>query len=512
MGNSPDEFRVSLSDLHYTPIDKYVARNAFMQTRIKNYATLYGNDFVQQYNEVVVAALLHILNHSEWDVIFRDKSLESLVTKVDECTGHAIFNPDTNTFSITGRPICDVFAMKFIIPNTFSRKFDSSKHQQTADSIALRKVFEKAKLQMSLFRLDLVDDETQDDISNGFKIDNYTVTKKQYIKKCIQLMNLIKFASPKEETKLHRVYNDRISTLNSYLDTLKKTESESELIDADFINQVPENFLSLYNKFESTLNNRIGMYFAANAIRKNIDKNEELLKTLGITISVTNKSKAPDPIKENGFETFYIYIDTLVGTIEIQVQSEGQYYEATKGNASHNGNYKITIFDEFSGQKSPSASKEQLTRYIPKKGSAELKGSTVTISNKSTRENFYSTFLDELPESSKQPNSYSASISDPDMDLAEKYRQNPNFYRFYLESFYTTACAQGLLPDDDASTKSYTIQDIWNYIHSPDFAKVQVISNLWEIIKEKPSQTFYTLLSQVLPEKTPPRHMAHTSI
>lgn len=512
MSTPQDNFIVQ-PNIRFIPGDNInIVRHDVAQAIYNNYFRLYTNDYVKEYNQIVLAALALALNHPEWKILFRDKSAESLRKKAEECTESAEFNTSEDNFLVTGRPICDAFAMTFIIPNSYSESIKSSSdvgakpglHDtlQLEAEIRKREKFNTSKQEMASFRDRLVSDTCQDDVSSNYRIDVYSVTKKEYIENCKRALHLLISASPDEATELKEVYSSKIDNLNIYLSNLQDAGQESELIDADFIRQTPENFLFLYNKFVSTLNNRVGMYSAAIEVRNMLSNpDNNLLKDLGIHISSANQSKKPDPIKANGFETYYLYIDTLLGPIELQIKSVGQEYEATYGNASHSGNYKEANFPNYL---TSFGAEVDFSKFIPHKGSANLNDNTAILSLCSTRENFFSTYIAGLPNYPNNSNSHNTSQAV--QQLGKAYKDNCEAKYFGLLNFYAKACNVGFLPRGDAFEEQYTAEDIKSYLNGQDFQKLLYISDLWDHVQP----TSPTELIRALPQLPSP-HMGSSN-
>ena len=456
-----------------------LVKNNVAQTIYNNYLRLYTNDYVQEYLQAVVAALMLTFKHPECKILFRNKSANSLYDKARECTEHAIFDSSIDNFLVTGRPICDAFAMTFIIPNSYAERIQSvedvSCDYNSPDALKLdaeikkRQRFDGYRQKMTSFRDRLVSDTSQDD--------KYSVTKKEYIENCISALHLLILASPNEAIQLKEVYSSRLNTLKNCLSDLQNERRESELIDEDFIAQTPENFLSLYNKFVSTLNNRVGMYSAAIKIRDMVRTDNDLLKALGVSISSINK-EPPDPIKANGFESYYLYFDTPAGTFEAQIRTKGQDDEATYGNASHSGNYKEANFPSYL---TSFGAEVDFSKFIPHKGSAILNDNTAILSLCSTRENFFSTFIAGLP--NYPNNSKLHNNSQAVQQLGKAYKDNCEAKYFGLLNFYAKACEAGLLPRGDASEKKYTAKDIKLYLNGQDFQELLYISDLCEQVQ-----------------------------
>ena len=99
-------------------------------------------------------------------------------------------------------------------------------------------------------------------------------------------------------------------------------------------------------------------------------KSGELLEKLGVKLS---EKKMKYKVLENGFVALFIFLDTPLGTIELQIQTESRFYIQKFGTAAHSDHNKAPIIINFPHNLSNPTAKElsdlteELDTSVPKK-------------------------------------------------------------------------------------------------------------------------------------------------
>lgn len=170
----------------------------------------------------------------------------------------------------------------------------------------------------------------KDDFSNP-KVYNYSCTKVDYYEKCKQLLNQIKTLISPEAENLLNYYNKQIADIENCLAFMKAANNENQPIDNEDILNNKMNFFKALDDFTSRVHDKLDLA----VLTKQVDslfENNELFEKLHI-------SQSPKAMKKkrtkDGFVSNFLYIDTLFGTIECQLQSQHEYQEGNYGYAAH---------------------------------------------------------------------------------------------------------------------------------------------------------------------------------
>ena len=145
--------------------------------------------------------------------------------------------------------------------------------------------------------------------------------KEYYIEYSKLLLNkFIKLCDPKE-TNLIENYNAKIDILNK----LNKSSTLN-------IENLSTYFERLKRIFGIISKNELYLAVLTKHFQEHLDS--PLLQSLGVSLN----NEKPIKIKrtENGYESNFVYIDTLLGTFECQLQTLQQYNFGNNGFASHN--------------------------------------------------------------------------------------------------------------------------------------------------------------------------------
>ena len=220
--------------------------------------------------------------------------------------------------------INDIFAMKIIAcnrPPTFY-----SNDPEIQELIEEKKKNHRILGEMQEFKSKLI----KDDFSNP-KVYNYSCTKVDYYEKCKQLLNQIKTLISPEAENLLNYYNKQIADIENCLAFMKAANNENQPIDNEDILNNKMNFFKALDDFTSRVHDKLDLA----VLTKQVDslfENNELFEKLHI-------SQSPKAMKKkrtkDGFVSNFLYIDTLFGTIECQLQSQHEYQEGNYGYAAH---------------------------------------------------------------------------------------------------------------------------------------------------------------------------------
>ena len=153
---------------------------------------------------------------------------------------------------------------------------------------------------------------------------------------------------------------------NFIIDYIKEKKSSTE-------DPVDLSFETLLYDFQSYSADNLDLFNTLNQFKRSLSpqtKSGELLHRLGV-----RPSKKPIKYKvlKNGFVALFIFLDTPLGTIELQIQTESRFYIQKFGTAAHSDHNKAPIIINFPHDLSNPTAKElsnltvELDTSVPKK-------------------------------------------------------------------------------------------------------------------------------------------------
>lgn len=298
--------------------------NTFINT-YSNYNDISNSKEAQYYFHNMVAALMieyhkHFPSY-EVKANYRFKSQKSIIDKILEYMNRedkSDITKNNNDYNFLLKQIKDVFAMKIVLGNR-----PSSFHSN--DDKINKLIEEKVSNQEALT---LMQEFLSKLVSNDFSIDStysYNVTKKEYYKKCKELLTYIKGTIHESSTNLLLSYQELEEAIDLLLDSI---ESNELITEEDFPNG-DINFQNLYNDFSSRIYDKLDLEILTRQI-DSILKNSPILKRLGLTLNEFKEKRTPD-----GYVSNFMGINTPLGPIELQLQSMHEYREGNYGYAAH---------------------------------------------------------------------------------------------------------------------------------------------------------------------------------
>ena len=286
------------------PNEEELLKN-LLDKKYEEYAKIYENKNVQDYFHYVIAAIM-LSQHQRYEdftveIPYRFKAPKSIKDKLEDYASRTSISYDTNTNEpkIDLKNINDIFAMKIIAcnrPPTFY-----SNDPEIQELIEEKKKNHRILGEMQEFKSKLI----KDDFSNP-KVYNYSCTKVDY-------------------------YNKQIADIENCLAFMKAANNENQPIDNEDILNNKMNFFKALDDFTSRVHDKLDLA----VLTKQVDslfENNELFEKLHI-------SQSPKAMKKkrtkDGFVSNFLYINTLFGTIECQLQSQHEYQEGNYGYAAH---------------------------------------------------------------------------------------------------------------------------------------------------------------------------------
>lgn len=298
--------------------------------KFKEYTNRFNSPQVQEYFHSLVAAIM-----LEYDKYFRGykiechyrfKSPKSLADKIVDYISRSekhISSPNSTGFDIT--PITDVFAMDLVLadrPSSFHSK------DTKINEIIERKVKNQEFIsKMQEFKSKLIDDE--------FSIKPeyiYSVTKKEYYSKCLEIIDRLISIFPPEAEDLINNYQKYRKLITDSLEFIEETMPDDTLVDES---DYPSNngndidFIRLLEIFSSRLYDEFDLAVLTKQALS-IFNNSERLNKLGFSFLNFKEKRTP-----NGYTSNFVYLKTPLGEIECQLQSKNQFIDGNIGESAH---------------------------------------------------------------------------------------------------------------------------------------------------------------------------------
>ena len=304
-------------------------RKVFEQ-KFDEYNSKFRNPQAQEYFHFLVAAIM--LEYNKYfegysiECNYRFKSPKSLADKIVDYISRPekhINLPDSPLFDISS--INDVFAMNLVLvdrPSSFHSK-NSEINELIQEKVENQNFISK----MQEFKSKLVDDE--------FSIKPeyiYTVTKKDYYGKCLEILDRLITLLPPEAENLINKYNQQKRSIEDSLEFIKETMPEDTLVDETDYPSNGDNeidFIKLLETFSSRVYDKIDLAVLTKQAQS-IFKNSELLQKFGVSFQNFKKKRAA-----SGYTANFIYLKTPLGDIECQLQSKNQFRDGNIGESAH---------------------------------------------------------------------------------------------------------------------------------------------------------------------------------
>lgn len=309
------------------------ALQQYLDKQYKQYDDRYSNKDAQEYLHHVIAAIMLTQNERFKDftveIPYRFKAPKSTKDKIqDEIEKYASKNPiiysiKTQEPLILIREILDIFAMKVVACN---RPPTFYSNDLEIEQLVKEKMENHIFLgEMQKFKANLIEDEFRNP-----KNYQYNCTKVEYLEKCKCLLERIKTLIHPEATNLLKKYDKQIMNINNSLYFIKAANNEDILIDKNDLTNKKMNFFKLLNDFTSRIHDKLDLAVLTKQFNSLFENNERF-KELGVSLNGKTKQKRT----KDGFVSNFVYIDTLLGTIECQLQSQHEYEEGNYGYAAH---------------------------------------------------------------------------------------------------------------------------------------------------------------------------------
>ena len=449
------------------------AKQKYIGNEVNKYRQLYDNPLYREYLENILGAimLIQIKKFPKYlvDIDARIKSPESIKKKIStrlEEDGYGYSYDENGSITFNSRPLLDAFAMKIksegmpemlYSPDPYINDLIQEK-EKNRDFLREMQIF-RGKLNCDAFSYRNSFNIMKEFNKDTKQFEDITVTRIEYYQKCQELLEKLKtFVNPSEKNVIKK-YDNQLNYVQERLMALRAlNEPDTEktkirLVDLENTNM---NFNDLLDEFEDRYNSEVELYNCTMQFLSLFRDDEEFFKRLGVSIDY---SSLEEKRAVTGYESNFIILNTLVGPIEVQIQTLGQHEYGAFGPAAH----------------SKRADKERELPILPTDGTGNTPESIREI------EEFANILAQSIPiyyhvtKDSKEPDRVIAQkyddyqgakayYSQTDQSDSSKLMDNHEYFERFAELSKTDAFQKALI--NKGATLGFTPIDIKKYVES----------------------------------------------
>lgn len=311
------------------------AKTALFDEEVRKYREFYDNPDHQEYLKNLMAAIMLVQNRRYPNYLInissRFKAPKSIKSKVKRRLDEADMAYDENgdNLKIYSRPLLDAFAMKITSKRTPLIFYSTD--QYVNDLIRQRDENQGFLRKMQKFKASLIYDDFTD--RENFRL-RHKVTKIEYYEKCKEILDALRNSIPTEETDLLASYEAKLKDIENRLRLLKATpleHSPEAIFNEDDLKNNDINFFDLLTDYEERYNNNVEIYMATIQFLS-LFENSKIFEALGVTVDYTHLEEKR---AKSGYESNFVILNTPIGPIECQIQTESQRKFGNVGPAAH---------------------------------------------------------------------------------------------------------------------------------------------------------------------------------
>ncbi len=311
------------------------AKSNMFDEEVKRYREFYDNPDYQDYLKNLMAAIMLVQNRRYPNYLInissRFKAPKSIKSKVNKRLKEANMGYDENgdNLEINSRPLLDAFAMKIISKRTPLIYYSTDSYIN--DLINKRDKNQNFLREMQKFKSNLIYDDFTD--RKNFRLRD-TVTKIEYYENCKKILESLLSSISSSEVGLIASYEAKLKDIENRLNLLKATplkNSPEAIFNEDDLKNNDINFFDLLTDYEERYNNNVEIYMATMQFLS-LFENSKIFEKLGVSVdySLLEEKRA-----ESGYESNFVILNTPIGPVECQIQTESQRKFGNVGPAAH---------------------------------------------------------------------------------------------------------------------------------------------------------------------------------
>lgn len=345
------------------------SKQIYIESETTRYRKLYDNPEYREYLEYILGSLMLIQMRKFPRFLTyidaRFKSPESIRKKISNRLneeGYGFSLDESGNIKFDSRPLLDAFAMKvtsermpelLYSPDPYINDLIQEK-EKNRDFLRNMQFF-RGKLNCDAFSYrDTLKLRKPEYNPETREYEDFTVTRIEYYQKCQELLEKLKtLVSPTEESVLKR-YDEQLNYVKGRLKDLRALNEpdpeKAKIRNVDLENS-EINFITLLNEFEERYNAKVELYNSTMQFLS-LFRDDDIFDKLGVSVDM---STLEEKRATSGYESNFIILNTLVGPIEVQIQTLDQHEYGSFGPAAH----------------SKRANKERDLPILPAEGSKE---------------------------------------------------------------------------------------------------------------------------------------------
>lgn len=468
------------------------AKQKYIGNEVNKYRQLYNNPLYREYLENILGAimLIQMKKFPKYlvDIDARIKSPESIEKKVAtrlEEDGYGHYFDENGNISFNSRPLLDAFAMKIksegmpeilYSPDPFINDLIQEK-EKNRDFLRDMQIF-RGKLNCDAFSYRNSFNIMKEFNSDSKQFEDVTVTRIEYYQKCQELLEKLKAFVDPSETNVIKKYDEQLNYVEGRLMALRALnepdpeKTKIRLVDLENENM---NFNALLDEFEDRYNSKVELYNCTMQFLSLFRDDEEFFKKLGVSVDY---SSLEEKRAITGYESNFIILNTLIGPMEVQIQTLGQHEYGAFGPAAH----------------SKRANKERELPILPTDGSGKTEESIMEVKRFANKLAQSIPIYYHVTKDSKEPDRVIAQkyddyqgakayFSQTDQSDSSKLMDNHEYFERFSELSKTETFQNALV--NKGATLGFTPIDIKKYVES---SRLQQLRDAVEKTKENDSK------------------------
>lgn len=297
------------------------AKNNIIDKYYNHYLNFYKDEKIQEYLHNIIATIL-LTYHKRYEgfnveIPYRFKAPNSIHNKLAKNAEE--FGNNIGPL----KTLKDAFAMK-IVSYSHPPIFHSE------DPEIMKLITEKQNnyeflAEMQKFKSSLLKNEFESTLTY-----NYNCTKHEYFSNCKKILKKIISLLHPDSQNLINHYTSLIGSIDESLEFIEATDDANSTIDYDDLTNKKINFFDLLDDFSARIPDKLDLALLTKQVTSLFNSNP-IFDALSISSSKNIKIKRT----ENGYVSNFIYINTLIGPIECQLQSLHEYEQGNFGFPAH---------------------------------------------------------------------------------------------------------------------------------------------------------------------------------
>lgn len=338
--------------------------------QLAQYMQIHDNSQIHNYFHHLIAAIMisqyEMYEYSGINIPYRFKAPNSIKNKLTSRFKNAkvTYDIDQQMHVDNVKPIFDILAMKIIARRRPPNFYSTDPEINTL--ISERKANQVFLEEMQEFRGRLIENEYTKKENYNFKCN---CTKVEYYLKCRELISRLKKLVDPQATDLLKQYDHQLLDIDNRLQLIKATKipgEYDEMVTQEDLADPNINFFTSLTSYETRFYDKSDLAILTKQFVSLFEDND-IFNKLGVSLydseHPVEKKRTP-----NGYESNFVILNTLLGPIECQIQTENQYRFGNYGFAAHTKFKSVQPLQipDISNPDQISKFVQQINRIVPK--------------------------------------------------------------------------------------------------------------------------------------------------